>query len=343
MRIGQKIMNRIIKIVNQNTSFAIPTNIGVCITSKCNLKCTYCMRETYKPQGEIEIKALQKILKNNPWVSGVCIMGLCEPLLHPQIIDLLNLIHSMKKSISLTTNGTIKIDENLLKALQNVDLFCMSIDTTKPKTFKKMRGGANFHTVWNNLVRVITYKRELGLTDTDNPRIQINAVVTKENIYEIKELIEKLKEYKSDIYYLSLEGVSRTDYSKEDPFIISQEEYEEVYSEYKKIIVKSGLRVVGLDYILYPSTGWGNCTLAKFGPFIHPNGEVYFCFDYQRIIGNVFTQQLLAVWNNKKARQFRYELQTDSPPLEQCRYCSFARGGWQIGGTYTKEPKDVKY
>lgn len=329
--------------INTHTRYAIPMNIGICITDKCNLRCTYCMRETFKPRGELQKQTIERILNENPYLTGVCIMGLCEPLLHPDLVNIIKLLHSKKMSISLTTNGTIPITNELYTELKKVGLFCISIDTTDKKTFRELRAGADLDSVWNNLISVIQYKRDEGLSNTDNPKLQVNAVITKKNIGQIERLIQDLKEYKEDLYYLSFEGVSRTDYSKEDPFIISQEDYEGIYKRHKISAKESGIRIVGLDYISYESTEWGNCSLAKLGPFIHPNGDVYFCFDYQNTIGNIFQEPLLKIWNNTKAKEFRRHLNSNKPPLEQCKYCSFARANWQLGGKYLDEPKDVSY
>ena len=64
---------------------AIPTQLGVCLTDACNIKCKICMRETFKPpKGSFTLKKMKDLLRKMPYISVVCIMGLFEPLLNPE-------------------------------------------------------------------------------------------------------------------------------------------------------------------------------------------------------------------------------------------------------------------
>jgi len=342
--IKRKAYGKISNKVNMQYTYAIPTQIGLCISSKCNIKCPYCMRESFTPHGEdIDLVALKKILHHSPSISGVCIMGLCEPLLNKNLVRLINYLAKNKYSISLTTNGTIDFSEEILESFKKISDFVISIDTTNPESFKILRGGAEFKKVWGGLSKVIEFKRRNGLKRLDNPPIHINAVITKKNFNEIEQLIKDLEEYKDDLNYLMVDPVSRPDYSKEMSLFLSKQELEKKVPILRKIAKKSALKVVGFDYMLEPSKNWKECNLSWYSPFIEPNGDVYFCYDYKNILGNVFEDTLIKIWNTKKAREFRAELMTQSPPLKQCEYCNFARGGWQKDGAYNKRHEDVLY
>lgn len=331
-------------INNIYTQFAVPTTLGVCITSKCNIKCVYCMRESFVPKGDkITLEQLKEILKKAPYIRGVCIMGLCEPLLHPEIKEMLYWLKKNGYSISLTTNGTIKIDEEMFWALTNVDDFVISIDTTEPKTFKYLRGGADFKKVWDNLKFIIEQKKSHKLGRYDNPPMHINAVITKENIGQMGDLIKAFEPYHDDITYLMVDPVSRPDYSKEDPLAVGGKELEKFIEKFKVTASESPVQVMGLDYMLDGSVDWSTCPLTWQSPFIEPNGDVYPCYGYTYVIGNVFKDSLIKIWNNKKARYFRRKLSSNNPPLDQCHYCNFARKGWQGKGQYSTKNEDVTY
>lgn len=327
--------------------FAIPTNLGVAVTSQCNISCKYCMRQEFKPTGgHLTLERLKRVLKGMPYVSGVCIMGLCEPYLNPELPEMLRWLKGQGYSISLTTNGTIEIKD--IEALTCVDDFVFSIDTNNPETFRYLRGGAELDDVMCNLDRVIAWKREHSLTAVDNPPIHINAVITQQNIDDILGLLGMLNEYADDLTYVMIDPISREDYQHwERPLALTGSEYIAKFADIQETIntfktvgkINPNMKIVGFDWMLQPSHDWIDCSLSWTGPFIESNGDVYFCYDYRRVLGNVFKDGLLKIWNNKIARDFRHQLKTDTPPLKQCRSCNFARKKWQPGGDYDTQGK----
>ena len=99
---------------------------------------------------------------------------------------------------------------------------------------------------------------------------------------------------------------------------------------------------MGFDWMLNSSYAWDKCALSWLSMFIEPNGDAYFCYRYRGVLGNVFKQNPLRIWNTADARNFRKELLTQNPPLKQCRTCNFARPGWQKGGIYETSKEDVE-
>ena len=191
--------------------------------------------------------------------------------------------------------------------------------------------------------RLIQFKREHILGKDDKPPIHINSVITPLNFDHIPGLIKMLEPYSEDLTYLMVDPVSRPDYSKYDPLRLHSGQFKDALVEYKKIAKSSSLKVLGLDYMFEESTNWTNCPLTWESMFIEPNGDAYFCYNYEYVLGNVFQEDPLKVWNTQKARDFRKRLLSYDPPLVQCRSCNFARSGWQVGGAYSKKKEDQTY
>ena len=84
-------------------------------------------------------------------------MGLCEPLLNPDLKQILEWSGVNKKGIALTTNGTISFDDELLRELKYVGDMVFSIDSPDPQTFTEMRGGADLSTVMDNMKAVLQW------------------------------------------------------------------------------------------------------------------------------------------------------------------------------------------
>lgn len=334
-----------IMLYKMRSTYAIPTSLYLCVTPHCNLKCKYCMRTQYTPPGEpMSLDTLKYIIEEKmPYVNDICIQGLCEPYMNPELSEMLRYLHSRGIKIALTTNGTIPIKD--LDALRGVDDFVISIDTADPETFTYLRGGAKLDRVMSTLKSVIEWKQKNGLTKVDNPPIHINSVITQQNIDQMPGLFDMLEPYADDLTYLMVDPVSRPEYqSFERPLALTGDEFKEKIHTMHQYAKTKKLNILGFDYMLEPSYGWDRCALCWYEIFIQPNGDSYFCmYDFNRIIGNVFTTNPLYIFNSPQARVFRKQLLSRDPPMEQCHCCNFARNGWQPDGEYlTKQGKEKK-
>jgi len=86
--------------------------------------------------------------------------------------------------------------------------------------------------------------------------------------------------------------------------------------------------------MLVPSYNWKACPMTWGNLWVEPNGDIYNCYGFDYVVGNVFRDSPLLAFNSKKQREFRKKLLTVNPPLRQCHSCNFAREGWQIHGGY---------
>ncbi len=287
------------------------------------------------------LERVKQLMARLPYVSTVTIQGLCEPFMNPECPEIIEWLKSQGYHISFTTNGMIPLAGDRLECLRCVDDFVISIDTSDPETFHYLRGGADLQTVMLNFNRVLHMKHSLGLSKHDNPPMHINAVITSRNFHQMEGLINMLEPYADDITYLMVDPVSRPDYSRfEDPLAMSRDEaFEKELVRLREVVKRSRLPVVGLDYMLTPSSGWRDCPLSWLNIWVEPNGDIYNCYGFDYVMGNAFKDNPLLAHNNGKARAFRKRLQTNDPPLQQCRSCNFARPGWQLHGGYLAQSR----
>ena len=77
------------------------------ITNRCNLACTFC-RPTARPAATMPPAVFAELLNRLAGhTQHLCLHVLGEPLLHPELAQLLALAHSHKLQVNLTTNGTL--------------------------------------------------------------------------------------------------------------------------------------------------------------------------------------------------------------------------------------------
>lgn len=326
-----------------HSEYAIPTSLGLCLTHLCNINCVYCMRQTFKPEaGYMTLKNVKNLVKRMPYIWSVTIQGLCEPFLNPEAPAIIRWLKSQGYHISFTTNGMVALTGERLECLRDIDDFVISIDTNDPKTFTYLRGGARLEVVMKNLERVVEMKRSLGLSKHDNPPFHVNAVITTLNFNQVPDLIRMLEPYADQITYLMVDPVSRPDYSKEEPLAIKHDaEFDTNIRELREFVKTSKISVVGLDYMLVPSYNWKDCPMAWGNLWVEPNGDIYNCYGFDYVVGNVFTESPLLAFNSRKQRDFRKMLSTSNPPLKQCRSCNFARAGWQLHGGYITRSREL--
>jgi molybdenum cofactor biosynthesis enzyme MoaA len=88
------------------------TRLRIEITGKCNLLCKYCYNEKFNSSkvssNELSFKEIKKLIEEGMalGINNVLLIG-GEPLLHPEIIKILDYIKNKKLSLSITSNGTI--------------------------------------------------------------------------------------------------------------------------------------------------------------------------------------------------------------------------------------------
>lgn len=77
------------------------------ITNRCNLACEFCPGPR-RPKGDLAPAAFAGLLPQlSPFTSHLALHVLGEPLLHPQLDQLLALCHAWGFQVNLTTNGTL--------------------------------------------------------------------------------------------------------------------------------------------------------------------------------------------------------------------------------------------
>ena len=103
-------------------------------TTGCNLRCSYCdTKYAYKQGIEKKIQEITKEIKKY-YCTKICITG-GEPLIQEDTIELIKHLLNLKYSVTVETNGSIKIDS--LKNKKNL-IISLDIKTPSSKMHEKM-------------------------------------------------------------------------------------------------------------------------------------------------------------------------------------------------------------
>lgn len=171
-------------------SLAGTRRVAIVLTTKCNLECVWCHREEKSIiesgylENEMDFDVYLSLLPKLRDFDLIHFGGLGEPLLYKKIYEA---IHEAKKFVStvkVTTNGTPLVNTVNKKIAQSgLDILEVSIDGFDGITNKKFRGVSE-----DEIIRKLE-----SLSKESDIKLQVNVVVSENNIDGLMEAVDKLK------------------------------------------------------------------------------------------------------------------------------------------------------
>ncbi len=127
------------------------TNLRVSLTQECNLDCFYCHNEgeeesQYKTRLRSEevkqlVRTASDLGMNKVKYSGG------EPLVHPEIVEIISISSELMDDVSLTTNGVLLSEKAEELSETGLDRVNVSLDVMDSETYEKITGMANVEKV----------------------------------------------------------------------------------------------------------------------------------------------------------------------------------------------------
>lgn len=161
------------------------------ITNKCNLKCTHCYNEHVYRDTEWEHLSLEDAQKVVDKISegGYDLIDFLggEPLLYPDIVELVSYVISKGMKACVVTNGTLldeKMQEDLIKT--GVTMISISIDGITPEVNDSIRGEGTFTCIIENLKGL----QQKIYENNSHTEISLGFVINGKNIHQIPDLPE---------------------------------------------------------------------------------------------------------------------------------------------------------
>jgi len=175
-----------------------PSAIYLETTTKCNLNCAMCVKNTDPgciPDNDFPINLFEKIAPALPHAETLILNGIGEPLLYPQIEKMIERSKALmpdQARIGFQSNGMLLSSAragSLIKA--GLNLLCISMDSLNPELFKAMRQGADLPAVTN----AFTLINKAASEYKKNIKTGVEFVLTKNNINELPHVIDHASAY----------------------------------------------------------------------------------------------------------------------------------------------------
>ncbi len=127
------------------------SRIYIEITNVCNLSCSFCIGNARTPRFMSTDEFAHVLQHAKPYTNHIYLHVLGEPLVHPQLEELLAVAHRFGMSVNITTNGTLltKAQGVLLNApaLRTVSVSLHSMEPDSPYCKEEyLQGVASFVT-----------------------------------------------------------------------------------------------------------------------------------------------------------------------------------------------------
>ncbi len=171
-----------------------PTYVMFDMTNKCNAKCIHCPHSIGFPGSEdpkfINEKNFRRVIDQcvGKEISFVRVTADGEPLLHPEIWDLLNYARDKGVGpVGLTSNGSALNETNAQKLLDSkIFMVDFSLDAFSAATFELVRTGLSYERTRKNVSRLLAMRDKTG----SNLKIVVSFVKQDENAHELNDFVD---------------------------------------------------------------------------------------------------------------------------------------------------------
>lgn len=292
----------------------MPRMIDLEVSRVCNLNCPVCMRRAgsslAQSRKEIPFCTLERfkeIYEEIPTIGTLNFMGDGEPLMNPELNDIVHFASLNNIYTVITTNATLVTKKDIEHWRENkVYRIHASIDAPDKELYEAMRVGAEFEKTYENLKLIA----KSGIP------FCINVVLTKKNIEHMPEMVVfcKVVGVKEITYLMPIcaYGDDREIRPKDS------EKNRKLFQETARLCTELGIKWI------FPLTL--NPTFRRFSfPFIRPQisieGDLFACcyslgrgevwyegYKYKvpsYNIGNMFGEGFREVWHGKEYKEIR--------------------------------------
>lgn len=328
--------------------------IQVEVSALCNASCPYCVHGCYGEiwgGGLMEMDTFKRIQRSFGSSNLVFLQGWGEPLLHPEIWDMVRMVKEEGPKVGFTTNGTLLTPENRQHVMDSgLDIMGISLAGATPETHKKMRKGISFETL-DTALKAFRKLREQSHGKA--PNLHIAFMLLKSNWQELDLLLDLADRWGVNEVVISNLDLVGSREMEEESLLIHSELWQQVVAcleKTKETASKMGIRLhyyrpdIGDTCAQCKENILRSCVISYEGnvtPCVMVNislkgGDTgHFFFKghshpvEKYVFGNVNEAPLEEIWSSEKARQFRADfrkrMEMESPGMQclpgPCQNC----------------------
>lgn len=287
----------------QDYPLVTPVYALIKVTNRCNSGCLYCNHSIFAASRlnftEAPTKSIKKAIREAAelGVRSVNLSG-GEPLLRPDLAELIAYAHRLRLVTILLTNG-LKLAERWEELGENgLNYIILSLDSLNAELYQRQRG-ASFRQAWQGV------EAAMRLRDKYPPAaMHITTVVTKHNLAELPDLVQKLASYGISVQFSPYHHFDSqvTNHNTPQDLAAVHETTNELIS-----LQESGYPIANsraylehfASFFAQPQVlpQWYRCYAGYVGVFIDAELNVRPCWSWSLpVVGNLQRDELKKIW-----------------------------------------------
>jgi putative metalloenzyme radical SAM/SPASM domain maturase len=172
-----------------------PSKLFVETTTRCNLRCVMCVKETWDQktmEGEMADETFAALEPAFPHLEALVLNGVGEPLIDKRLEDFIIRAKSMMHAgswVGFQSNGMLLDEKRAISLVEaGLDRICLSADALNPETFRKIRRGGEEQGVEWAFAALQSAKTACGRPDL---QIGLEFVLMRDNTRELPDLLRR--------------------------------------------------------------------------------------------------------------------------------------------------------
>jgi len=305
-----------------------PIYVRVKPLNRCNHKCFWCvyhepeLSQMHEDMNKMDIISLEKMIEllddfKEIGVQAVTYSGGGEPLMHPNIVEILEKTKEHKIDLSTITNGHY-LKGKVAQLLQDAHWVRISIDYCTEEGFIGSRRikGKNFYPVLENIKNFAKMK-------SDECDLCVNFIITKENHKEIRAAAELLISLGVENIRFSPMWIDNFNeyHAPIKDWIISElssikEDLEtdrfKIYSSYTNEVFRGDIH----------RRSYTKCFAMQYNPVVGADLNIYAChnqaYSQDSIIASIKDKRFKEAWFSQEAQKFHAGFNCQKVCVGQC-------------------------
>lgn len=140
-------------------------NIQIEISGKCNARCLYCVTGQQNRQHKMtgtfikpdNLKRAIEFLYKKKYIdvhTCIALFNYGEPLLHPALDKIVEIVESYGNPYELSTNGSVRLNRKIIEKMNHIKCIQFSMCGFSQQSYDRIHG-FNFHQVKENITRMV--------------------------------------------------------------------------------------------------------------------------------------------------------------------------------------------
>ncbi len=308
--------------VEHKHRYTLPDYLQLEPTSRCNMKCGNCTRDSLNSLGDLKMNDFLYIVKQFPFLAKVKLQGLGEPLLNDSVFEMAGYLKEKGITTYMATNATLITERIASCMVKYIDQIEVSIDSPDRSVFQEIRGRDSLDDALGGLGLLKAAGRD--------KEVAINFVAERRNVFQLPEMIKLAN--RLDIDYINVIILQdwlgdNTRYTKKKQEISDRRTSIDDFNKSLKEAMKlaDSLKV---HCNFSPAAKLRNqCFWFRRGVYVSWNGYVSPCClrpNYAEFnFGNIFEKNIAEIWNSPAYINFRRNLRMRKASAV-CRGCDYS-------------------